>query len=153
MGVPQSSSLEVLPSGQISGPFCRALCSSPHKQQEDGIEKRLELAATCIQEALSLHRRNITGLLNDKKLSSSLSNFKVPNVPGSKIKRNIAPSQGESPNNVTGKSIKPRTLTPHPVKKTKPLFADRTSTTPGPATASRGRMNSAPGRRRTVLLS
>jgi hypothetical protein len=147
--VSQSSSLEALSAKQSSSPSCRALCSSPDVRQADGIEKRLKLAATCIQEALALHRCNITETGKDKKSLSTSNLYKVPNVPSSKKKSGTTVPQGDPHSCVAGKSVKPRPLTPYSGKKTKPTFPDKTSTPRGLSTSTMGRINAGTNRRRT----
>jgi hypothetical protein len=149
VAVSQSSSLEALSVKQSSSPFCRALYSSPDVRQADDIEKRLELAATCIQEALALHRSNITETGNDKKSLSTSNLYKVPNVASSKKKSATTVPQGDPHSSVAGKSIKPRPLTPYPWKKTKPTFPDKTSTPRGSSTSTMGRISAGTNRRRT----
>jgi hypothetical protein len=142
VGVLQSSSLEALSSRQISGPFCRALCPSPDTGQADDIERRLKLAASCIQEVLTLHRHSKTGTRRDKNSVSTPNLFKVPSVPGSKMKSTTTVSKGESANSVSRNLIKPRPLTPYPGKIRKSPYSDKPPTTRGLATSGRGRATS-----------
>ncbi|XP_023723848.1 uncharacterized protein LOC111873401 [Cryptotermes secundus] len=147
--VSQSSPLEALSTKQSSSQLCRALYSSPDIRQADDIERRLKLAATCIQEALALHHHNITDPRNDKKSLSTSNLYKVPNIPSSKKKSPTAVSQRDHHSSVAGKPTKPRPLTPYSGKKTKPIFPDKTSTPRGPSTSTMGRLNVGANRRRT----
>jgi hypothetical protein len=95
------------------------------------------MAASCIQEALTLHCRSRTGNRIDKNSISTPNLFKVPTVAGSKAKSATKISKGESPNN-DHKLIKPKQLTPYPGKRTKSSCADK-PTAHGPTTSGRGR--------------
>jgi hypothetical protein len=145
--MPKSSSLEVLPSQKISGPFRRALYPAPAATAVDDIQKRLEKAASCIQEALALHRRNVTETGTEKKCLSSSNVYKVPNVPGAKKTATTA-SQGDARSSVNGRLMKPKPLTPYPGKKTKPVFPDKATTPLRPSTSATGRINAGINRRR-----
>jgi hypothetical protein len=129
MGVPHFPSMETLASPQASETTCGALCPSTDTRKEGDIEKKLKLAAACIQEVLALHRREST----TTRSTSSL--FKVPSVPGSKRKTTTNVPQAESHKCCSEKSIKPRPLTPLPVKKAKASVSDKPSIlrTPNPS--------------------
>jgi len=134
LGVLQFPSMETLATPKISGTSC-STPSSDVRREED-IEKKLKLAAACIQEVLAIHRRDSTTTPKNSSL------FKVPKVPPV-IKRKATTNflQGESPKCVVEKPIKPRPLTPLPAKKTKPLLSDKSSALRMPNPSSTKRTN------------
>ena len=109
--------MEMLATPKNSG-TSRSTPSSEVRREED-IEKKLKLAAACIQEVLAIHRRD------SRATPKNSSSFKVPNVPVSKRKATTNFRQGESPKCVVEKPIKPRPLTPLPVKKAKASVSDK----------------------------
>lgn len=115
----QFSSMETLATPKISGSSCRTLCPSSEVRREEDIEKKLTLAAACIQEVLAIHRRDSAA----KPKTSSF--FKAPKIPVIKRKGTTNFLQGESPKCVVEKPINPRPLTPLPVKKTKASVSNK----------------------------
>jgi hypothetical protein len=133
LGVLQVSSLETLATPKISGTSCST--PSSEVRREEDIEKKLKLAAVCIQEVLAIHRRDSTA--TPKKSSV----FKVPNVPVSKRRATTNYLKGESPKCVIEKTIKPRPLTPLPVKKAKASVSDKSPALRMPNPSSTKRTN------------
>jgi hypothetical protein len=148
----QSSSLEALSSKEISSPFSRTLCSSSDTRQPDDIERRLTLAASCIQEALILHRRDATGTTIDKNSTSTPNLFKGPSVSSNKMKSTKSNSKGECPESGSKKLTNPRLLTPYPGRKTKSSFTEKPSITRASTPFNRGRTpsSSTSGRGQTL---
>jgi hypothetical protein len=126
---------------QASGSSSGAVSQTSDTRGEDDIEKKLTLAASCIQEVLALHRRDSTATRNTASL------FKVPSVPASKKRTTTNVLQGESSKHLIEKFIKPRPLTPLPVKKAKTSVSDKSSTPRIPSTSGTGRTNSGISRR------
>jgi len=127
--------METLATPKISGSACVTLCPSSEVRREEDIEKKLKLAASCIQEVLAIHRRDSA---TTPKHSSF---FKVPNVPVSKRKGTPNFLQGESPKCVVEKPMKPRPLTPIPVKKVKVSVSDKSPALRMPNSSSIKRTN------------
>jgi hypothetical protein len=112
---------------------CGDPCPSSDTRREQDIEKKLKLAAACIQEVLAIHHRDSTATPKNSSL------FKVPNVPVSKRKATTNFLQGESQKCVVEKQIKPRPLTPFPVKKAKASLFDKPPVvrTPNPSSTTK----------------
>ena len=139
LGVLQFPSMETLATPKISG----SPCSNPSSEvrREEDIEKKLKLAAACIQEVLAIHRRDTTATPKNSSF------FKVPNVPVCKRKAATNFLQGESPKCFIEKSIKPRPLTPLPVKKAKASVSDKPPVLRMPNLSSTKRTNTGITRR------
>jgi len=133
LGVLQFPSMETLPTPKISGTSCST--PSSEVRREEDIEKKLKLAAACIQEVLAIHRRDSTATPKNSSL------FKVPNIPVSKRKATTNFFQGESPKSFIEKPIKPRPLTPLPMKKTKASVPDKSPVLRMPNPSSTKRTN------------
>jgi len=132
----QFPSIETLTTPKISGSSCTTPCPTSEVRREEDIEKKLKLAAACIQEVLAIHRRDSTATPKNSSF------FKVPNVPVSKRKVTTNFLQAEPPKYVVEKPIKPRPLTPLPVRKAKALVSDKTPVLRMPNPSSTKRINS-----------
>ena len=111
--------METLASPKISATSCGTLCPSSDTRREGDIEKKLKLAASCIQEVLAIHRRDSTATPTNSNL------FKVPNVPVSKRKDTTNFPKEASQKCIIAKPMKPRPLTPLPVKKARASVSDK----------------------------